>query len=260
MSNSLLGVIIVILGLVMGSFFACIGYRIPNNISIVKGRSFCPKCKTPLKWYMNIPLFSYIFLGGKCAYCKEKISIIYPIVEITSAFLYFLAFEIYLNTLPVDYLSFLLAITLSSAFLITIVTDFTYYYISDRVILFSLIFILVIKYYLLGFNTTLISILSGLFMFLLMLAIKFIGDKVFKKECLGGGDIKLVGLIGVSIGLVPGLFAIFIASIFGLIFALFSKSDNKNGIVPFGPFLLLGSIICLYFSQYLSYFIDIILR
>ncbi len=260
MSNTLIGICVVILGLVMGSFFGCAGYRIPNKVSIVKGRSFCPKCKRQLKWYMNIPVFSYIFLGGKCAYCKKKISVMYPFVEITSAFLYYLAFEIYINTLPVSYINFILAIILSSAFLITVVSDFSYYYISDRVVLVSLVLILVSKYIFLGFSPTINSIISGFLMFLIMYGIKFIGDKIFKKECLGGGDIKLVGVIGCTIGLLPSLFSLFIAAVLGLIFALFAKSDNKTGIIPFGPFLLLSAILCLYFSETLEYFIENVLK
>ena len=84
MNKLLLGIFIVLLGLAMGSFSACMGYRIPNKISTYKKRSFCPKCKKQLKWYMNIPLFSYVLLNGKCAYCGEKISIIYPAIEFVS--------------------------------------------------------------------------------------------------------------------------------------------------------------------------------
>lgn len=259
MNNTILGIFIVLLGLAMGSFYACMGYRIPNKISTVKERSFCPKCKKQLKWYMNIPVFSYIFLGGRCAYCKKKISLIYPAIEISSAFLYFLAFELYINTAPVYYLNFFLALILTSAFLITSVSDFIYYYISDRVVLCTIVFSLTIKYIFLGFTETLYSILAGVILFAVMLLIKFIGDKIFKKESLGGGDIKLVGAIGCIIGIVPSLISLFIASVFGLIFALFAKSDNKSGIIPFGPFLLFASLLCLYFETPLNFFIENIL-
>ena len=78
----MLVIIFIVFGLVFGSFFSCMGYRIPNKISVIKPNSFCPKCKKELKWYMNIPVFSYLFLGGKCKYCQEKISLMYPLVEI----------------------------------------------------------------------------------------------------------------------------------------------------------------------------------
>lgn len=260
MNNLFLGILVLLFGLAMGSFAACMGYRIPNKISTYKERSFCPKCKKQLKWYMNIPLLSYIFLKGRCAYCKERISLFYPIVELTSGLLYLLAFEIYINTEFIDLYSFLLLITLSTAFLITSVSDFLYYYISDRVILITLIIILVLKYIFFGFNVTLQSIISATSMFALMLFIKFCGDKIFKKESLGGGDIKLMGVIGAVLGFVPSLVALFISSILGLLFSLFAKSDDNSHIVPFGPFLLISTIICVYFSNYINYFLEIILK
>lgn len=260
MNNLLFGILIFVFGLIMGSFSACMGYRIPNKISTYKERSFCPKCKKKLKCYMNIPIISYIFLKGKCAYCKEKISLVYPMIELTSAFLYLLAFEIYINTNNVDVYLFLVVITLSTAFLITAVSDFMYYYISDRVILISLIAIILLKYFFLGFEATLYSILYAAALFALMLFIKYCGDKIFKKESLGGGDIKLMGLIGATIGFVPALICLFISSIIGLLFSLFAHSDDKSHIIPFGPFLLISTILCVYFTNYIEYFIEVILK
>lgn len=260
MENILIGIITTLMGLVMGSFFACAGYRIPNKISIAKGRSFCPNCKKQLKWYMNIPVFSYIFLGGKCAYCKNKISTIYPFVEVVTSLLYFLSFELYLNTPPISYLNFGVAIVLSSALMITIVSDFMYYYISDRVIFSSIIIVLIMKYIFSGFTVTFYSLLSGIGMLLVFLFVKFLGDRIFKKESLGGGDIKLVALIGIALGFVPSLISIFLASVFGLIYSLISKSDDKSGIVPFGPFILIGALICFYFSEPLQYLLHNILN
>lgn len=256
----LLGVLVFIIGLVMGSFSACMGYRIPNKISTYKERSFCPKCKKELKWYMNIPIISYIFLKGRCAYCKEKISLVYPAIELTSAFLYLLAFETYINTSDINIYSFLVVITLSTAFLITAVSDFMYYYISDRVILISLIVIVLLKCFFLGFELTLYSLLYAAALFALMLFIKYCGDRIFKRESLGGGDIKLMGLIGATIGFIPSLICLFISSIIGLLFSLFAHSDDKSHIIPFGPFLLISAILCIYFSNYIEYFLETILR
>ncbi len=260
MHYTLYGILVFILGLIMGSFSACMGYRIPNKISTYKKRSFCPKCKKQLKWYMNIPIISYIFLKGKCAYCKEKISLVYPIVELTSAFLYLLAFETYINTNDINIYAFLVMITFSTAFLITTVSDFMYYYISDRVVLISLIIIILLKYFFLGFEVTLNSIISAASLFALMVFIKYCGDKIFKKESLGGGDIKLMGLIGAAIGFVPSLICLFVSSIMGLIFSFFAHSDDKSHIIPFGPFLLISAILCFYFSNYIEYFLETILR
>ena len=260
MNKVVLGIFITLLGLAIGSFSACMGYRIPNKISTYKKRSFCPKCKKQLKWYMNIPVISYVLLGGKCAYCKERISIIYPAIEIVSAFLFFLSFELYLNTEPISVYLFLISLVIIVMFLITSVSDFMYYYISDRVVLISLILILVFKYYFLGLDELISAIVSGATIFALMLFIKFCGDKIFKKESLGGGDIKLMGVIGATIGFIPSLITLFLSSLLGLVFSLFAKSDDKSHIIPFGPFLLIGALMCFYFSEPISYFIENILR
>jgi leader peptidase (prepilin peptidase)/N-methyltransferase len=260
MNNTVVMIFIILLGFAMGSFSACMGYRIPNKISTYKKRSFCPNCKKQLKWYMNIPFISYVMLGGKCAYCKKPISLMYPIIEFTSALLYFLAFELYLNTEPSSIYLFLVAIILSTAFLITSVSDFMYYYVSDRVVFISLIAIVLLKYFYLGADEVVTSLISGVAVFALMMFIKFCGDRVFKKESLGGGDIKLMGLIGITIGFIPSLICLFISSIFGLIFSLFAKSDDKTHIIPFGPFLLFSALLCFYFAEPIKYFIEEILK
>lgn len=240
-------IIIFIFGLLFGSFFACIGYRIPNKISTIKPNSFCPKCKTELKWYMNIPLFSYIFLKGKCAYCKEKINIFYPLVEVCTALLYIFLFWVYGLSF-----NFLIGIVLISVFIITSITDFRYFYISDRVIVIGIILILILNYLSFGCGMFIYKVISGISMFFFMYLIKIIGDKLFKRESLGGGDIKLMAFIGSSIGFIPSLFSIFLASIIALPASLIIK--NKEGIVPFGPFLLFASI----FMWFLNIDIDLL--
>lgn len=258
--NILLLIVFIVFGLVFGSFFACIGYRIPNKISTIKPGSFCPKCKKSLKWYMNIPVFSYIFLGGKCYYCKKKISPLYIIIEISSAVLFALAYLTYINVTEPNYLYCILFLTLSSALLITLVSDFIYFYISDRVVLISLFIILVSKFIFLGLESTFYSLLSGVIMFGIMYLIRIIGNKLFNKESLGGGDIKLSGVLGCAIGVLPSLVSIFIASLTGLIYAFISKKDDKTGIVPFGPFLIFGSLICLYFYDIILNYVQIVVN
>ena len=101
----------------------------------------CPKCKNKLKWYMNIPIISYLMLHGKCAYCKKEISPIYPFIEMLTAVLFVTAFVKYGFTQE-----FFLLLVLSSVLVITIVSDFLFYYISDRVIIIGLIFIFLINF------------------------------------------------------------------------------------------------------------------
>lgn len=234
----LIYIMIFILGSCLGSFFACIGYRIPNKISTIKPGSFCPNCKKPLKWYMNIPLFSYIFLRGKCAYCKKKINITYFIIELFTGLMYLLSY-IYFSLS----LEFFIMIIIISALSVTIVTDFNYYYISDRVIIISLILELVVYIYYLSIKEIGYYLLSGIVLFLIMLTIKFFGDKIFKRESLGGGDVKLVALIGMSLGIINAITSLIISSVLALISSLVLMKKNEEKLIPFGPFLLIGTII-----------------
>lgn len=244
-------IIIAILGLILGSFYACTGYRIPNKISMIKSRSFCPKCKNQIKWWMNIPVLSWFMLKGRCFYCKEKISLMYPIVEILTCALALIGY--FKFGLTTDYLVFF---TISSAFMITCVSDFKYYYISDRVLLISGIIILASRLVEVGIVETGIYLLQGLFMFVLMVIIRLLGNKAFKKESLGWGDIKIMALVGFTIGILPSLFSVFFASCLALPFALYEMKTNQDQIVAFGPFLFLGAMIIMYFYEPLKIIFD----
>lgn len=244
-------ILITILGAIFGSFLGCMGYRIPNKIKVSLPSSFCPNCGKPLKWYMNIPILSYIFLKGKCAYCKKPINFIYPFVEITCALLFLCNYLLYDFTFE-----FFICTILVCALMVTIVSDFLYYYISDRVIVISAFAILITLYVFLNTKEIFYHILSAGIVFLIMLFIKFIGNKIFKKESLGDGDIKLMSIVGLSVGLTNSVVALFLASVSGLLFSLIILKKNKEGIIPFGPFLLLGALLSIYFNEYISIIID----
>lgn len=233
-----IGVMVFLFGICLGSFFCCIGYRIPNKISTVRPGSFCPNCKEPLKWYMNIPLFSFIFLKGKCYFCKEKISMMYFVIELLGGIL-FLASYIYFGITK----EFFVSIVLVSMLLVTIVTDFKYFYISDRVLVVGTLLILGIYIYYINFKDILFYVASAIIMFLLMWLIKILGDKAFKKESLGGGDIKLMVPIGLSLGLINAVTSLLISSSLALIVSLVLLRKSNENIVPFGPFLLIGTIV-----------------
>lgn len=254
MAEILIIILITVLGLIFGSFFACSGYRIPNKVKLTEPRSFCPKCKKVLKWYMNIPVLSFIFLKGRCSYCKEPINFIYPFVEITTAALFLC------NYIMFDFtVNFWIATIITSALMVTIVSDFIYYYISDRVLLLSLLSLIITLLVFTDYKIVIEHIISGALLFLMMLGIKYIGNYIFKKESLGDGDIKLLGVIGLALGAIYGLVSLFIGSLLGLIFALIFFKKNKDGIIPFGPFLLMGALISIYFEQYIQYFIDLLI-
>ena len=230
-----------ILGSVFGSFLGCMGYRIPNKT----------ECKKPLKWYMNIPIFSYIILGGKCAYCHKKIGGIYFLCELLGAFLFPINYYLY-SFSPY----FFIATVLDCVLIVTIVSDFLYYYISDRVIVISFISIFICLYYDMGLTESLYRLASAVILFAIMFGIKILGNSMFGRESLGDGDIKLMAVIGLALGLMNSFVTLFFASVIALIFALITIKKNKEGIIPFGPFLLLGALLIVYFNNIIEPIID----
>lgn len=239
-----------VIGAMMGSFLGCMGYRIPNKIKTTYPSSFCPNCKKPLKWYMNIPILSYILLDGKCKYCHKKIGIIYFLTEIITALLF--VFNYFMFGFNIN---FFISIILTCILTVTIVSDFEYYYISDRVLLIGYVFLLIVLYY---FDTDILftNTVSSIVIFLVMYGIKILGNSMFKKESLGDGDIKLMGVIALGLGITNSFVSLFFSSLVALIFSLIIMRKNKDGLIPFGPFLLLGALIVLYIGNYITPFLD----
>lgn len=234
----LIVIFIGVLGAILGSFYACMGYRIPNKIPLSKPNSYCESCKKEIKWYMNIPVFSYLFLRGKCAYCKSKIDSLSFIVEVLTSFLFVVFYLKYGFSI-----TFFISLVLISVLGVTMVSDFRYYYVSDRVVILGLISLIILVYFEKDFMFY--KIISGIVMFLLMFLIKIKGDKSFKRESLGGGDVKLLGLIGLALGFYPTLISLVISCSMTLVYYFLSKQDEKE--IPFGPFLLIGALLVLYF-------------
>lgn len=240
-------IFITILGAIMGSFLGCMGYRIPNKIKTTYPSSFCESCHHPLKWYMNIPILSYIFLKGRCAYCKKPINFIYPFVEMVSALLFLCNYLMYDFTF-----NFWIATILTCALMVTIISDFLYYYISDRVLIISGISIIITLCVCLEMSEVFKHIIASALLFAIMYGLKLLGNYMFKKESLGDGDIKLMAIIALALGAINSFVALFIGSVVGLIFSFIISKKNKDGIIPFGPFLLIGAIITLYFSNIIT--------
>ncbi len=232
-----------VLGVVLGSFYNVVGFRLSNGESIVKPRSHCPKCGHVLSFYELVPILSYLFLRGKCKCCKEKISMFYPIMELFSGILF-----------AVSYYSFgfsydlLLSIALSSLFIIVTVSDLNYYIIPDQVNLFFGIVIFIINILKFGFLGACKYAFFGLIIFLLMYLIMIIGKLIFKEECLGGGDVKLLFVLGMTCPLVLSLFGIALSSFIALPVSLIIYISNKDKKIPFGPFLVGGFLIILLFK------------
>lgn len=230
-----------IFGIVLGSFYNVVGFRLPRNESLIKPASHCPNCNHLLKVYELIPIFSYMFLGGKCLKCKQKISLYYPIFELASGLLFVLSYLIF----GLSY-QLIIALVFVSMTLIVTVSDYFYMIISDEVLIIASVLILGVIFYFQGFEIFYKSILNGVIALLIMLSIKLLGDLLFKKESMGGGDIKLMFIIGLVLGWPMALVSIFLASFIALPISIINLWVNKNHIIPFGPFLCVAGLILIY--------------
>lgn len=236
-------VFMLIIGTIFGSFYNVVGYRIPNGLSIVRPGSFCPKCNHSLKWYELIPIFSYVFQQGKCRSCKERISIIYPMVEITTGILFAVSYYVF----GFSY-EFILLLIVSSFLVIVIVSDINYLIIPDEVTFFFCLLLFFVKLIMDGFESSIFALGHGLILFGTMYLIMIIGNLIFKKESMGGGDVKLMFFVGMAIGPVLGIFSIFLSSVIALPLSLMVYLKDKDNVIPFGPFILIATFIIILFG------------
>ena len=236
-----------ILGSVFGSFYNVLGLRLPNNESVVFPSSHCPKCNHELKWYELIPILSFIFLKGRCKECKEKISLLYPLNELFCGILFVVSYYSYGFSLEL-----IIALTLSSLLVLVIASDLTYMIIPDSFTIVSSLIIIVVRLLSAGVMDTLASIGYGILSFGIMYLIMKLGTWLFKKDCMGGADIKLMFVVGLVLDPLLAMLVIVIASVLALPGALYAYFKNKEHMIPFGPFLVLGLLI-LYFTKFNMY-------
>jgi len=239
-------VLIFILGLIVGSFSNVCIYRIPRNESIIFPASHCPKCHSPIKPVDNIPLLSYILLKGRCRNCKSKISIQYPIVELLTGLIYLVIYLIYGLSIQS-----LIYIILSSALIIIAFIDLNEQIVPDVISLPGIVAGLVLSFFVpyISFIDSASGIVVGGG---IILIIGLAGSAIFKKEAMGGGDVKLAAMVGAFLGwryIIISLFlGFFLGAIVGIILIL-SKIKSREDTVPFGPFIVLGSFITLLWGE-----------
>ena len=227
-----------IIGSIMGSFYHVLANRLSKEQSIISPPSHCEKCNHQLKWYELIPIISYIIQGGKCRKCKSKMSISYLLMEICTGILFAVCYHSFDFTLEL-----ISALLFVSCLIITIISDIEYMIILDEVLIVSIFGIIIVDLFDIGVYETSMRILSGLGAFATMLLIKKIGDVVFKQESLGGGDIKLMFLVGLVIGYPMAVCNIFFATFIAFPIALYLLISKKDNIIPFGPFLSVSAIL-----------------
>ena len=239
-------VLIFILGLIVGSFSNVCIYRIPRNESIIYPASHCPKCRSNITPKDNIPLLSYILLKGRCRNCKSKISIQYPIVELLTGLIYLIVYLIYGLSVQT-----LIYIVLSSALIIIAFIDLNEQIVPDVISLPGIVVGFIISFFVsyISFINSALGVLVGGG---IILIIGLAGSVIFKKEAMGGGDIKLAAMIGAFLGwryIVISLFlGFFLGALAGIILIL-SKIKSREDTVPFGPFIVLGSFITLLWGE-----------
>lgn len=229
-----------ILGTIFGSFYNVVGYRVPKGQSLLYPSSHCTKCNHKLGFFELFPILSFLFLGGKCKNCKTKISWFYPFFEFITGILFALSYMVFGFSLEC-----LLSIVFISMLIIIIISDYQTMIIPDSVLIFFSLFIIFIKYFMIGIDGVGLSLLNSLASFVCMLLLKLFGDFLFKKESMGGGDIKLLAVFGLVLGFPMSIISIFIASIIGLPISLIILKKNKSHEIPFGPFLAISAIIIL---------------
>ena len=227
-----------ILGAVMGSFFHVVATRLSNDESIISPGSHCPKCNHYLKWYENIPILSYLFLKGRCRNCHSKIPLSYFVVEVITGMLYAAIYHSFKFSFELG-----IALVFVSSLITVIVSDIEYMIILDEVLIFSTLVLALMYLFGKGIDVLAYHIYSGVGAFLSMYAIKWLGDKAFHKESLGGGDIKLMFLFGMVLGLPMAIVTIFLATFIAFPVALLILFSDKENIIPFGPFLSMAAIL-----------------
>lgn len=252
-----------IFGSIVGSFLNVCIHRMPEGESVVWPRSHCPKCKRRIPGYDNIPFISYLLLGGKCRFCKKRISLRYPLVELLTA----LMFAALLGLYGLSYNFFLFAVFACGLIIATFV-DIQHRIIPDEVSVGGMIvgFILMaIK----GFNLASLTwdlkpmvnsflgiIVGGGAIYLTGVAFDFIYFKLLRRppiqgetQSMGGGDVKLMAMIGAFLGWQKALVAFFLAPFFGVIIGIFNLLIKKDHTIPYGPFLSLGALLSIFWAD-----------
>ena len=238
------------MGGLWGSFANVCIHRLPKDQDVVSGRSHCPKCKKKIFWYDNIPLLSYLLLNGKCRKCKKKISIQYSFVEFISIFLFINIYYLF----GISLTSILLMI-LGLSFIIIFFIDLKHFIIPNS-ITFPMMALGFIKSFDPNLNSMfpnyVLSLLGGLFGYGIIWSIIFFYKIIKKKEGMGLGDAKLLGVIGFWFGLKSIPFVIFLSSTIALISVipdLLKKSKRMSSKIPFGPYIIIGTLVYLIFKN-----------
>ena len=251
--------IVLIYGILIGSFLNVCIYRIPEELSVVTGRSHCTNCNRKLKWYELVPIISYIFLLGRCRSCKSHISIQYPIIEALNGLMYVLVFYFYgWDSIYALLLSIVYCFVISALIVLSVI-DFRTNIIPPGINIFLLVMGLaavMIKYFESGRGTDVVlDHTIGFFAISLFLLLIYYATKGL---AIGGGDIKLMAAAGLLLGWELVIVAFFLGCILAaIIHPLRMRIKNVGRSLAFGPYLSVGTVLDLYFGrQMISWYIE----
>jgi len=245
--NMIFYIIFFVSGAIIGSFLNCLVWRLKNNKNFITARSQCPFCERKLAWFENIPVFSFLFLKGKCRTCREKIPIFYFLAEIFTGLLFVLVF--WFNQSDLFFYKIFFELFVISFLIFVFIYDALYKEILPGAVWVAVL--IVTAYHWLVKDLTIESFVYGIILGFSFFAFQYF---VSKGRWIGGGDVRLGLFIGALLGWEKTVLAVLVAywlgAFFGL-FLLFSKKGKMNSEVPLGTFLTAGTLFAMYFGEYI---------
>ncbi|KGX89019.1 prepilin peptidase [Pontibacillus litoralis] len=235
------GVYVFIIGLIFGSFYNVVGLRAPKSEGFFTSRSKCPQCAHMLTWVELVPVFSYAIQKGRCRMCQEKIAWMYPVVEISTALLFVCSYVVF------DYsVELIVSICFMSLLMIVFVTDITYMIIPDKVLVYFLPLFIILRAIepLTPWYDSVVGAVVGVGIIAVIIFVSRGG--------MGAGDMKLFGVIGVVLGVKKTVLAFLLSTLSGAVISgvlLAFGIIQRNKPIPFGPFIIFGSIVAYFIGD-----------
>jgi len=246
------GIFFFLIGAILASFYGVVATRLPEGKSLIFPRSHCKKCNHILSWYELIPIFSYLFLRGKCLKCKVNLPFYEFLLELCCGLLF--SFGYFYYGFSENLWIFLVLISLAA---LIFVSDFGYMIILDSPLILSVTLLFFIKWFYEGISNAFLSLGSGILLFLFFLFLAFFGKRIFKRDALGGGDIKFSFVMGMTLGIPHSFLALILSSFLALPYATFSMIQTDEKEVPYGPFLVSSLCIVFFFYEKFSYILQL---
>ncbi len=250
MVDIVLAIFVFLIGISIGSFLNVCIYRMGKEESVVRPASHCPQCKKPIRPKDNIPLLSYLLLRCRCRDCGTKISSRYFFIELLTGVVFLVMYRSFGMT-PL----FFIYSAFASGLIVATFVDFDFRIIPDEISLGGIVVGLVVSFiypllhhvpiHILGLRESLFGVLVGGRALWLL---GRLGDFIFKKESMGGGDVKLLAMIGAFLGWKIALLSLPLASLIGAVVGIIIKLRTKESLIAFGPYLSIGAIIGLFWS------------